>query len=99
MVIASTTYTPPIVPNELLEGDEIGQGDPRYRLIWINPQRVSGTPCFFGTRVPVQTLFDYIEAGDTIDDFLDGFPPITRCHVLSILELAMACAFATAATA
>lgn len=88
MVTASTTYTPPLVPDASLEGDEIEQSDPRFRLIWMNPERVSGAPCFFGTRVPVQTLFDYIEAGDTIDDFLDGFPPITRAHVLAVLELA-----------
>ena len=90
MVTASTSYIPPSVPDELLEGDEVRPGDPRCGIIWANPQRLSGAPCFFGTRVPVQTLFDYIEAGDTIDEFLDGFPPITREHVLAVLELAKA---------
>ena len=88
METAQTSYTPSVVPDELLEGDHVRPGDPRFGLIWVNPSRVSNTPCFFGTRVPVQNLFDYIEAGDTINAFLDGFPPITRNHVLAVLELA-----------
>jgi uncharacterized protein (DUF433 family) len=63
-------------------------GDPRFGIIWINPARVSGAPCFFGTRVPVKALFDNLEAGETIDAFLAGFPPITRDHVIAVLELA-----------
>jgi len=43
---------------------------------------------FGGTRVPVQTLFEYLEAGDTIDDFLDGFPTVTREQVVAVLETA-----------
>jgi len=43
---------------------------------------------FSGTRVPVQTLFEYLEAGDTIDDFLDGFPTVTREQVVAVLETA-----------
>ncbi len=46
---------------------------------------MGGTPVFPGTRVPVQTLLDYIEAGDTIDDFLLGFPSVTREHVVAFL--------------
>ena len=49
---------------------------------------MGGTPVFCGTRVPVQTLFEYIEAGDTIDDFLDGFPTVTREQVVAVLETA-----------
>jgi uncharacterized protein (DUF433 family) len=49
---------------------------------------MGGTPVFPGTRVPVQTLLDYIEAGDTIDDFLIGFPSVTREHVVAFLERA-----------
>ncbi len=90
MATASKSYVPASVPDELLDGDEIRPGDPRFGIIWANPQRLSGAPCFFGTRVPVQALFDYIEAGDTIDELLDGFPPITREHVLAVLELAKA---------
>ena len=47
---------------------------------------MGGTPVFPGTRVPVQTLLDYIEAGETIDDFLEGFPSVTRAQVIAFLE-------------
>jgi uncharacterized protein (DUF433 family) len=50
---------------------------------------MGGTPVFPGTRVPVQTLLDYIEAGDTIDDFLIGFPSVTREHVVAFLKRAV----------
>ena len=49
---------------------------------------MGGTPVLSGTRVPVQTLFEYLEAGDTIDDFLDGFPTVSREQVLEFLEAA-----------
>ena len=42
----------------------------------VNPGRMHGEPCFVGTRVPIQTLFDYLSAGDTIDEFLEGFAPV-----------------------
>ncbi len=57
-------------------------------LITISPKVMGGTPVFAGTRVPVQTLFEYLEAGDTIDDFLDGFPTVTRQQVVAVLEAA-----------
>lgn len=47
---------------------------------------MSGTPVFCGTRVPVQTLLDYLEGGETIDDFLEGFPSVTRDQVVAFLE-------------
>ncbi len=56
--------------------------------IEINPEKLNGTPVFAGTRVPIQNLFDYIEGGDTIDDFLEGFPPVTREQAIDVLELA-----------
>ncbi len=57
-------------------------------VIWVDPERVSGEPCFINTRVPVQNLFDYLEAGRTLDDFLEGFPPITKEQAVKVLELA-----------
>ena len=57
-------------------------------VIEINPEKLSGTPVFAGTRVPIQNLFDYIEGGDTLEDFLDGFPPVTREQAIDVLELA-----------
>lgn len=47
---------------------------------------MGGTPVFAGTRVPVQTLIDYLEGGDTIDDFLEGFPTVRRQQVVAFLE-------------
>ncbi len=49
---------------------------------------MGGTPVFCGTRVPVQTLLDYLEAGDSIDEFLAGFPMVTREQVIDFLEAA-----------
>lgn len=57
-------------------------------LITVKPGLLSGTPVFSGTRVPVKTLFDYLEAGDPIDDFLVDFPNVTREHAVAVLELA-----------
>ena len=53
-----------------------------------DPEIMGGTPVFAGTRVPVRTLLDYIEAGETIDDFLEGFPTVTRAQVVAFLEAA-----------
>jgi uncharacterized protein (DUF433 family) len=50
------------------------------------PDVMGGTVVFYGTRVPVETLLDYLEAGETIDDFLEGFPSVTRRHVIRFLE-------------
>jgi len=49
---------------------------------------LSGTPVFAGMRVPVQTLIDYLEAGDTLDNFLEDFPSVSREHAIAVLELA-----------
>jgi uncharacterized protein (DUF433 family) len=59
-------------------------------LITTSPERLSGTPVFAGTRVPVQTLIDYLEAGDPLDEFLGAFPSVTREHAVAVLEVARA---------
>jgi uncharacterized protein (DUF433 family) len=51
-----------------------------------SPDIMGGTLVFTGTRVPVQTLFDYLKGGETIDSFLDGFPTISREQVIIFLE-------------
>ena len=56
--------------------------------ISCSPDVMGGTPVFAGTRVPVQTLLDYLEAGDSIDDFLAGFPTVSREQVIEFLEQA-----------
>lgn len=55
-------------------------------IINISPEMMSGTPVFAGTRVTIQTLFDYLKAGESIDDFLDGFPTVSREQVIFLLE-------------
>jgi uncharacterized protein (DUF433 family) len=55
-------------------------------LIYRGDDMLGGTPVFAGTRVPVQTLFDYLEAGDRLDEFLDDFPAVSREHAIKVLE-------------
>jgi uncharacterized protein (DUF433 family) len=62
--------------------------DPRAKLISIDPERMSGTPCFVGTRVPIRHLWDYLEGGDSVDEFLDAFEGISREQVIGVLHLA-----------
>ena len=57
-------------------------------LITTNQEILGGQPVFKGTRVPVETLFDHLEAGISLDDFLDDFPTVTRQQAVSILEAA-----------
>ena len=57
-------------------------------LITTSPNRLSGTPVFAGTRVPVQTLIDYLEAGDPLEAFRDDFPSVSREHAIAVLEIA-----------
>jgi uncharacterized protein (DUF433 family) len=57
-----------------------------HPVICRDPEVMSGTPVFCGTRVPVQTLIEYLEAGDSIDEFLRGFPSVTREQVVAFLE-------------
>ena len=59
-----------------------------YEQISIDPEVMSGTPVFAGTRVPVQNLFDYLEGGDDLDEFLDDFPSVTRAAAVAVLEMA-----------
>lgn len=59
-----------------------------HEVIWVDPKRVSGAPCFRGTRVPVQNLLDYIEGGSTLDRFLIDFPSVTREQLVAFLEMA-----------
>ena len=59
-------------------------------LITVDPEIHSGTPVFTGTRVPVKTLFDHIEAGDSLEVFLDDFPSVSRELAVAVLEEAHA---------
>jgi uncharacterized protein (DUF433 family) len=61
---------------------ELGQ------IIHSDPEILGGMPVFVGTRVPVQSLFDYVEGGDTLDEFLRQFPSVTREQAIAVLGLA-----------
>ena len=56
------------------------------KLIESDPEKLGGTPVFFGTRVPIQNLFDCIEGGETLDQILDQFPTVTREQAVAVLE-------------
>ncbi len=55
-------------------------------LVEVYPEKMSGTPVFHGTRVPIKNLFDCLEAGEDIDEFLDQFPSVTREQVVALVE-------------
>jgi uncharacterized protein (DUF433 family) len=77
----------PLAPENLI-GDKIQPGHPLFGIIWINPGRVSGAPCFYASRVPIKTLFDYVVAGETLEQFLDDFEGVDRDQALAVLDLA-----------
>jgi uncharacterized protein (DUF433 family) len=58
----------------------------RESVIVSDPEILGGTPCFRGTRVPVDSLIDYLEAGDTLDEFLNNFPSVSRDAAIVVLE-------------
>jgi len=55
-------------------------------LIEVDPEKLGGTPVFYGTRVPIQNMFDCLESGESLDEFLDQFPTVTREQALAVLE-------------
>ncbi|MEK6375536.1 MAG: DUF433 domain-containing protein [Acidobacteriota bacterium] len=59
--------------------------DPK-QIVHSDPETLGGTPVFVGTRVPVQALLDYLEGGDTIEEFLDNFPGVSREQAVAFLE-------------
>ena len=60
----------------------------KYGAINIDPETMGGTPVFSGTRVPIQSLFDYIESGETLEEFLKNFPTVTLAQAIEVLEKA-----------
>jgi uncharacterized protein (DUF433 family) len=58
-------------------------------IVWTDPERMSGTPCFYGTRVPIKNLFDYLEGGQSLETFLDDFEGVSREQADAVLRLAM----------
>ena len=68
-------------------------------VVHSDPDILGGTPVFVGTRVPFKTLYDYLEAGDSLDEFLNDFPSVTREQAVAALELAREMTEAHAVTA
>lgn len=66
------------------------------QIVQRSPGILGGTPVFAGTRVPIQTMLDYLEAGDRLDDFLDQFPTVSRDQAVAFLEFAKESALAKA---
>ena len=69
------------------------------KIVHSDPEILGGTPVFVGTRVPLKSLYDHLEAGDTLDEFLDSFPSVTREQAVAALELARSMTEAHAAAA
>ena len=67
-------------PRRLRDNEDVAHAITR------DPETMHGVPVFRGTRVPVQTLFEYLEGGDTLEDFLEGFPTVSRTLALEALE-------------
>ena len=58
-------------------------------VVWTDPERMSGAPCFYGTRVPVKNLFDYLEGGQSLETFLEDFEGVSQEQADAVLRLAM----------
>jgi uncharacterized protein (DUF433 family) len=56
------------------------------KLVDADPEKMGGIPCFFGTRVPIKSLFDYLETGDSLETFFDDFPTVSRQQAQGVLE-------------
>jgi len=61
-------------------------GMKKNAVVVIDPEIMSGAPCFAGTRVPVRALLDYIEGGETLDEFLEQYPTVSRKQAVAFLE-------------
>lgn len=85
----ATSPTHPRVQPADLEGELVPPTHSLAGVVWVNPDRMHGTPCFFGTRVPIQHLWDYLEGGDPLDEFLVGFPGVTREQAQAVLRAAL----------
>ena len=67
---------------------DVSLPDEKNPLIWINAGRMSGAPCFYKTRMPIDSLFVNIEGGVSLDEWLDAFPSVTREQAIAVLEYA-----------
>ena len=88
-----TRNTPPsrrALPDDYWDGELVPPEDPRAAFISVNPERMGGTACFVGTRVPVKSLWDYLVHDAPLPEFLDDFEGVPREEVLQALHHAFA---------
>src|SRR6267142_6520783 len=76
------------VDPQALTEDLVSSASPLFGIIWINPQRMSGAPCFYATRVPIKNLFDSLASGESLEEFLEDFEGVSREQAEAVLELA-----------
>ena len=77
-----------IPPAEDKDTELVSPADPRAGIISIDPERRGGAPCFAGTRVPIEDLWNYLAEGESLDAFLDSFPTVTREQAVKTIRLA-----------
>lgn len=70
------------------DSELVPKGDPRSSVISIDPERMWGTPCFAGTRIPIRSLFDHLKSGVSLDEFLDQFEGVSRDACARVLDMA-----------
>lgn len=78
----------PAFMQEERDTELVPASDPRAPFISVDPERMSGTPCFVGSRVPIKHLWDYLEGNETLETFFDDFEGVPRESVLGALRLA-----------
>jgi uncharacterized protein (DUF433 family) len=88
-ILNNTTAAPPMDALDT-HTEKVPPSDPRARVISIDPERMGGTPCFVGTRVPVKHLWEYLESRDSLEEFLDAFTGVSREQAVTVLQMAMA---------
>ena len=86
------SLTKPVTPErplsaEDLEGDLVPTGASLFGIIWINPERLHGAPCFAGTRVPIKNLFDYLQESERLSEFLAD-TSVTLAQAEAVIEMA-----------
>ncbi|MCX8089857.1 MAG: DUF433 domain-containing protein [Verrucomicrobiae bacterium] len=69
-------------------GKDLLLPDERQPLIWVNPDRIGGEPCFYRTRLPIRSLFENLERGVSLDEWLEAFPSVSREQAVGVLEYA-----------
>jgi uncharacterized protein (DUF433 family) len=84
---AVVTKLPSATGQNPLSQELIPQDGPLAPYIWVNPCRMHGEPCFKGTRVPVQALFDHLRAGDGFGRFLEGYEGVSVEQVVAVIDL------------